>query len=127
MKKGSLGGWEEPKGQMVALPHTMRSGSHTDLRDRQCYGHGHTDKEGRQQNLRAEGFRVSASTVEAFHQEPMELPHLQPPALQLAAALAYPSQGLHVGLCAERQGSAASTMSPFWTLPNLPGCFHLVS
>ena len=58
-------------------------------RYRQRNSHGHTDKEGGQEDLRKEAFGVSLGTVESFDDEAVELTQSQPPALQLKAALTF--------------------------------------
>lgn len=58
-------------------------------RHRQSHGHGYTDKEGRQEDLRKESLCVSLGTVEPLDDETVELTELQPPALVLEAALAF--------------------------------------
>ena len=104
------GGW----GGMLACDGVPRPwpGSHTDLWDGESYGHSHADKESREQDLRRQRLGVAPGTVEALHQEPVELTHLQPPALQLAAALADLREGFRLRLCAGRWGLSRCSPHP---------------
>lgn len=59
----------------------------TYLRYRQSHGHGHTHKKGRQQDLGEKALCVPLCAVKPLDEEAMKLTQLQPPAIQLEAAL----------------------------------------
>lgn len=98
----------------------------TYFRDREGHRHGDADEEGGQQDLGEDGLAVALGTMEALHQQTVELAQLQPGALQPEAAL--PGQGrlsqVSLWLCRKgrweggREGEGPCLSFPFLLLPN---------
>lgn len=71
------------------MRHTLTVEEHlTYCGHRQSHSHGNAHEEGRQEDLGEEALRVPLGAVEPLDDETVELTELQPPALQLEAALA---------------------------------------